>query len=350
MSRLLDAPGEGLTYAAAGVSIEGGDAAVARIGPLAASTAREGVVAGVGGFAGLFATPARYRDPLIVASADGVGTKLEVARRLGRFDTIGVDLVAMLVDDLVCCGAEPLFVLDYLAVGRLDAARVEAVVAGVAEGCRQAGAALLGGETAEHPGVMEPDAIDLAGFAVGAVERDRVLGPERVRAGDALLGLPSPGLRANGYSLARRVFSARPLDGPAWTGSDATLGEELLRPSVIYAPAVRAMLADLGLGVHAVAHVTGGGIVGNVARIVPEGLGAAIDLDAFTTPEVFFEIQRAGRVSADEMVRVFNCGLGMVVALDPEVADAAVSIARAAGHAASVVGEVRAGAAGVVLS
>jgi phosphoribosylformylglycinamidine cyclo-ligase len=350
VSRLLDALGEGATYAAAGVSIEGGDAAVARIAPLAAATSREGVVAGVGGFAGLFATPPGYRDPLIVASADGVGTKLEVARRMGRVDTVGVDLVAMLVDDLVCCGAEPLFVLDYLAVGRLDAARVEAVVAGVAEGCRLAGAALLGGETAEHPGVMEPDAIDLAGFAVGAVERDRVLGPERVRDGDSLLGLPSPGLRANGYSLARRVFSARPLDGPAWPGSESSLGEELLRPSVIYAPAVRAMLADLGLGVHAAAHVTGGGIVGNVARILPAGLGATIDLGAFTTPEIFYEIQRAGRVGADEMVRVFNCGLGMVVALDPEVADAAISLARAAGHAASVVGEVRAGATGVTLS
>ncbi|HEV2427433.1 MAG TPA: phosphoribosylformylglycinamidine cyclo-ligase, partial [Acidimicrobiales bacterium] len=298
MSRLLDAPGGGLTYAAAGVSLADGDDAVSRIAPIASATAREGVVAGVGGFAGLFAPPARYADPLLVASADGVGTKLEVARRLGRFDAIGVDLVAMLVDDLVCSGAEPLFVLDYVAVGRLDPARVAAVVSGVAEGCALAGAALLGGETAEHPDTMEPDAIDLAGFAVGVVERARVLGPERVRAGDRLLGLPSPGLRSNGYSLARRAFAGRPLEGPAWDGADVTLGEELLRPSVIYAPTVLALLADLGLGVHAAAHVTGGGIVGNVARILGPGLDAAIDLDAFATPEIFFEVQRAGRVSA----------------------------------------------------
>ncbi|MGH9020945.1 MAG: phosphoribosylformylglycinamidine cyclo-ligase [Acidimicrobiales bacterium] len=352
VTRLLDVASGGLTYAAAGVSIDAGDDAVARIRSLADSTTRPGALGTVGGFGGLFDLGAlRYRDPVLVATTDGVGTKINVAREVGRFDTIGVDLVAMLVDDLVCVGAEPLFVLDYVAVGSLDPARVAEVVAGVAEGCRVAGAALLGGETAEHPGAMKPDDLDLAGFALGVVERDRTLGPERVRAGDRLLGLPSTGLRSNGYSLVRRVFGSDygALDRPAYPGATVTLADELLRPSVIYAPAVLSLTRDLGLGVHAVAHVTGGGIVGNVPRLLPDGHDAVIDMESFATPEIFFEVQRRGSVSADEMVRVFNCGLGMVVAVDPEVADAAVSLARAAGHAASLVGEVRAGRGEVVL-
>ena len=353
MSRLLDQPGGGLTYAAAGVSIEAGDEAVERIKEIVASTKRPEVLGGIGGFGGLFALDvAKYVSPVLVASADGVGTKLEVARQLGRYDSVGVDLVAMLVDDLACVGAEPLFLLDYVAVGQLDPARLAELVAGIAEGCRQAGTALLGGETAEHGGVMGPDDLDVAGFVVGVVERGQELGPERVRAGDVLVGFGSPGLRSNGYTLARRVLvtSDESLAEPAWAGSSHTLGDELLVPSVIYVTAISALRAELGGAVHAAAHVTGGGIVGNVVRILPPTLDAVIDMDSFETPEIFYEIQRRGRVSADEMVRVFNCGLGMVVAVDPGAAEAAVSLARTAGVAASIVGAVRPGGGKVVLT
>jgi phosphoribosylformylglycinamidine cyclo-ligase len=288
----------------------------------------------------------------LVASADGVGTKLEVARLLGRYDTVGIDLVAMLVDDLVCVGAEPLFVLDYLAVGSLNPQVVEVIVAGIAEGCRQAHAALLGGETAEHGGVMKPDDLDIAGFALGIVERNDALSPERTRSGDVLLGLHSPGLRSNGYTLAREVLvsDAASLAQPAYEGAHRTLGDELLLPSVIYAPFVVALREEFGSGVHAVAHITGGGIVGNVVRLLPQDLDAEIDMEAFTTPEIFFEIQRRGPVSAEEMVRVFNCGLGMVVALDPSAAEAALTLARASGVDATLVGALRPGTGQVVLT
>lgn len=353
MSRLLDLPDRGMTYAEAGVSIEAGDEAVERIKKVVASTARPEVLGGIGGFGGLFALDtAKFDSPVLVASADGVGTKLEVARQVGRYDSVGIDLVAMLVDDLACVGAEPLFLLDYVAVGALDPTRLEELVGGIAEGCRQAGAALLGGETAEHGGVMKPDDLDVAGFAVGVVERGSELGPERVRAGDVLVGLASPGLRSNGYSLARRVLvtSEAALGEPAWEGAANTLGDELLVPSVIYAPTVMALRAELGDAVHAAAHITGGGIVGNVVRILTPALDGVIDMGSFETPEIFFEIQRRGRVSADEMVRVFNCGLGMVVALDPRAADAAVSLARAQGVPAAIVGVVAPGSGKVVLS
>ena len=353
MSRLLDQPAGGLTYAGAGVSIEAGDEAVERIKGVVASTSRPGVLGGIGGFGGLFALDtSKYREPVLVASADGVGTKLEVARRVGRYDTVGLDLVAMLVDDLVCVGAEPLFVLDYVAVGSLDPIRLEELVTGIAEGCRRAGVALLGGETAEHGGVMAPDDLDVAGFAVGVVERGRELGPNRVREGDILVGLASPGLRSNGYSLARRVLvtSDAALDAPAYEGASRSLADELLEPSVIYAPSVVALVGEFAGAVHAVAHITGGGILGNVVRILPSTLDAFIDMESFSTPEIFFEIQRRGAVSTDEMVRVFNCGLGMVIALDPSVADAALTLLRAGGVVASIVGEVRSGAATVHLS
>ncbi len=353
MSRLLDEYSDGMTYAGAGVSIEAGDEAVERIKAVVASTSRREVLGGIGGFGGLFALDtSKYVSPVLVASADGVGTKLEVARQVGRYDSVGIDLVAMLVDDLACVGAEPLFLLDYVAVGRLDPSRLEELVGGIAEGCRQAGTALLGGETAEHADVMKPDDLDVAGFVVGVVERGHELGPERVRDGDVLVGFGSPGLRSNGYSLARRVLvsNAASLAEPAWEGAALSLGDELLVPSVIYAPTVTTLRAELGAGVHAVAHVTGGGIVGNVARILPRTLDAVIDMSSFETPRIFFEIQRRGRVSAGEMVRVFNCGLGMVVALDPRAAEAAVSLATAKGLGASIVGDVRAGSGTVVLT
>jgi len=258
----------------------------------------------------------------------------------------------MLVDDLACIGAEPLFLLDYVAVGALDPARLEELVTGIAAGCRQANTALLGGETAEHGGVMKPDDLDVAGFAVGVVERGSEMGPERVRSGDVLIGLGSPGLRSNGYSLARSVLvkDRSDLVKPAFEGSARSLGDELLVPSVIYAPTITAMRAELGSSVHAAAHITGGGILGNVVRILPEGLNANIEMDSFETPEIFFEIQRRGQVSADEMVRVFNCGLGMVVSVDPSSASAALTIARAQGIVATVVGNVSVGSQKVVLS
>jgi len=350
VSRLLEVVGA-RTYADAGVSIDAGNDVVARIRAAVESTRRPEVLGGIGGFAGLFALEtSTYDEPVLVASADGVGTKLEVARLVGRFDTIGIDLVAMLVDDLVCMGAEPLFMLDYVAVGSIDPVQLEELVAGVAHGCRQANVALLGGETAEHGGVMKPDEFDVAGFALGVVERRDVLGPERVVIGDALVGLHSPGLRSNGYSLARQVLvsGAASLTEPAFAGAPRTLGEELLVPSVLYTPCVLALRRALGAGVHAVAHVTGGGIVGNVGRLLSGAMDAVIDLESFPTPEIFFEIQRRGPVGADEMVRVFNCGLGMVLALDASVAEAAVTLARASGLGASVVGEVRSGTGEVV--
>jgi phosphoribosylformylglycinamidine cyclo-ligase len=352
VSRLLDVVGA-RTYADAGVSIEAGDDVVERIKKSVASTNRPEVLGGIGGFGGLFAPNfSKYDEPVLVASADGVGTKLEVARLAGRYDSVGIDLVAMLVDDLACVGAEPLFMLDYLAVGSVNPEQLAVLIAGVAEGCRQANVTLLGGETAEHGGVMKPDELDIAGFALGVVERRDTLGPERVRVGDVLVGLHSPGLRSNGYSLAREVLvaSAASLDEPAFNGSTRTLGDELLLPSVIYSPCMGALRNEFADQVHAFAHVTGGGIVGNVARVLPDDMDAAIDMESFPTPEIFLEIQRRGPVSAEEMVRVFNCGLGMVVAVDAKVAEATVSLATSLGVGASIVGEVRSGTKQVVLT
>ncbi|MGH9109566.1 MAG: phosphoribosylformylglycinamidine cyclo-ligase [Acidimicrobiales bacterium] len=335
------------TYAGAGVDISAGQDAVERIRKVAATTGRPGVLGGIGGFAGMFALDVgRYRRPVLVSSTDGVGTKLAVAKAADRYRTVGVDLVAMCVDDLVCTGAEPLFLLDYLAVGRLVPERVAEVVAGVADGCRQAGCALLGGETAEHPGVMAPDDLDLAGFAVGVVEQGDELGSHRVEAGDVLLGLASPGLRSNGYSLARHVLLERgelALDGPAWEGAAHTLADELLAPSVIYAPAVLAAIEATGAGVHACAHITGGGLPGNLARSLPPGLDARLDRGSWEEPPVFAEIARRGDVSDEEMARVFNMGLGMVLVAAPDAVVAATRALDGAGQRVTVVGEVTPG-------
>ena len=259
------------TYAGAGVDIEAGERAVDLIKPMVASTLRPEVLGGLGDFGGLFALDTeRYRHPVLVAGTDGVGTKALVAQALGRFDTIGIDLVAMCVDDLVCHGAEPLFVLDYISSGAVDPAQMAQLVAGVAEACRGVGASLLGGEMAEHPGVMKPGEFDLVGFAVGVVERAEVLGPARVRPGDTLIGLVSPGLRCNGFTLARHVLlerAGRAFDAPAWPGATVTLADELIRPSVLYTPAVRAAIG--AADVHAVAHITGGGFEGNLPRALP---------------------------------------------------------------------------------
>ena len=329
----------GATYAGAGVDIAAGDAAVERL---------RGMVQGIGGFGGQFPLDiGRFPHPVLVASTDGVGTKMVVARDTGRYETVGIDLVAMCVDDLVCVGAEPLFMLDYIATGKVDPDRVATVVAGVHEGCRQAGCALIGGETAEHAGVMSSDELDLAGFAVGVVEEGTQLGPERVRAGDAVVGLPSPGLRSNGFTLARHVLLERAglaLDDPAWDGAEHSVAAELLRPSVIYTPAVLALRSALGDTFHACAHITGGGIVGNLPRALPEGLGAVLERAAWSEPRVFAEIQRLGGVAEDEMDQVFNRGVGMALVLHPGSVDQALRVLGQAGQAASVIGEVVAGA------
>ena len=343
----------GATYAGAGVDIAAGDATVERLREAVASTVRPEVIGGIGGFGGLFALDTgRFERPVLVSSTDGVGTKLLIARATGRYGTVGIDLVAMCVDDLVCTGAEPLFLLDYVSVGRLVPDRVAEVVAGIAEGCRQAGCALLGGETAEHPGAMADDDLDLAGFAVGVVEgRDR-LGPERVRPGDVLVGLPSPGLRSNGYTLARHVLLHRAglaLSGPAWPGSAHSLADELLVPSVIYAPAVLAATRQVPGGVHACAHVTGGGIAGNLVRVLPPSCDAGIRRGSWEVPRIFTEIARHGAVAADEMDRVFNLGLGMVLAVDPAAADGVLGVLGSCGHDPVVVGGVTEGTGRVVL-
>ncbi len=338
------------TYASAGVDIAAGERAVERIKDKVRSTFRREVIGDVGGFGGLFALDAaRYREPVLVASTDGVGTKAMVASATGRFDTIGLDLVAMCVDDLVCQGAEPLFFLDYVAVGSLDPDHVEALVEGVVEGCRQAGCSLLGGEMAEHPGAMGPGQFDLAGFAVGVAERDRLVTGEHLRPGDVLVGLPSPGLRCNGYSLARRVLerAGRSLDDEAYPRAGRTLADELLEPSVIYAPAVAELLR--AVDVRAVAHITGGGIIGNLSRVLHPSTGAVVHRRSWEVPRIFGEIQRLGDVAEAEMAQVFNLGIGMVVAVPATDAHHALDLARTAGHRAVEIGEVVAGTGRVVL-
>lgn len=342
----------GTSYEDAGVSISAGEEAVERIKSKVRSTFRPEVIGDIGGFGGLFAfAQHRYTHPVLVSSTDGVGTKALVAQATGRFDTIGVDLVAMCVDDLVCQGAEPLFFLDYIAVGKLDPDHIEQLVEGVAHGCRQAGCALIGGEMAEHPGAMEPGEFDLVGFAVGVAERDRLITGEHVRAGDVLIGLPSPGLRSNGYSLARKVLleeAGRPLDGPAWPGAAHSLADELLVPSVVYAPAIAALLRVVD--VRSIAHITGGGLPGNLVRVLPEGTDAIIERGSWEPPRIFGEIQRLGEVSDDEMRKVFNLGIGMVVVVAPDEAYKSLDILRAEGHRAVEIGRITAGQGAVTFA
>ena len=335
----------GETYEAAGVDIAAGEEAVARIKEKVRSTFRPEVIGDIGGFGGLFSfAHHRYRHPVLVSSTDGVGTKALIAQASDRFDTIGVDLVAMCVDDLVCQGAEPLFFLDYIAVGKLDPFHIEQLVEGVAEGCRQAGCALIGGEMAEHPGAMDPGEFDLVGFAVGVAERDQLITGEHTGAGDVLIGLPSPGLRSNGYSLARHALlgtAGLPLDGPAYDGARHSLAEELLEPSVIYAPAVLALIKHVD--VRAVAHVTGGGLAGNLVRVLPKGLDATVDPLTWEEPRIFAEIRQAGDVSVDEMRKVFNLGIGMVVVVPAEEAFRAIDILRTNGQRAIEIGTITKG-------
>ena len=332
----------GETYEEAGVSITAGEEAVERIKAKVRSTFRPEVIGDIGGFGGLFGfDTARYRQPVLVSSTDGVGTKALVAQAAGRFDTIGVDLVAMCVDDIVCQGAEPLFFLDYIAVGRLDPGHIEQLVEGVAEGCRQAGCALIGGEMAEHPGAMEPGEFDLVGFAVGVAERDQMITGEHIAPGDVLIGLPSPGLRSNGYSLARRILFERAglsLDDPAFPGAHHSLADELLKPSVVYAPAIAALTR--AVDVRGIAHITGGGIPGNLNRVLPAKTDAVVDRRAWEPPRVFAELQRLGEVSDDEMEKVFNMGLGMIAVVPARDAFKAIDVLRSHGHQAMEIGEI----------
>jgi phosphoribosylformylglycinamidine cyclo-ligase len=276
-----------------------------------------------------------------VSATDGVGTKAEIARMTGRFDTIGQDLVAMCVDDLICVGAAPLFFLDYVAVGQLVPEVMEQLVAGIANGCRTAGCALIGGEMAEHPGVMETAQFDLVGFAVGAVERSKVLDGSQVAAGDVLVALESPNLRSNGFSLARRIVfevAECSLGEPAWEGAETTLADELLAPSVIYAPAVGAVLAEHE--VHAVAHITGGGLIGNLPRVMGTEVDALVDTKAWTPPRIFAELQAMGDISDEEMGRVFNMGVGMVLVVPQSQADGVLNTLATQEQRASIIGQL----------
>lgn len=347
----MTAPPDGSSYLDAGVSIEAGDHAVALMREAVTRAARPEVIGGIGGFAGLFdgSKLAGYRRPVLATSTDGVGTKVVIAQRLGRYDTVGIDLVAMVVDDLVTCGAEPLFMTDYLVFGKLRPERAAAVVTGVAAGCAMAGCALLGGETAEHPGHLGPDDFDLAGAATGVVEADGLLGPDRVRPGDVVIALGSSGLHANGYSLARRVIERAGLAlGAELPELGGTVGEALLTPSTVYARHCLALAA--ACDVHAFAHVTGGGLAANLARALPEGTGAVLERQTWSPPAVFGMLAERGRVAPAEMERVFNMGVGMAAVIAAADADRALGMLSSGGVPAWVLGEVTGRPGGVGLT
>lgn len=335
----------GITYADAGVDIDAGNALVDRIKPAAKRTNRPGVMSGLGGFGALFDLKAAgYSDPVLVAATDGVGTKLRIAIDTGNVDGVGIDLVAMCVNDLVCQGAEPLFFLDYFATGKLETETAARIIEGIAEGCAQSGCALIGGETAEMPGMYPAGDFDLAGFAVGAMERGGAL-PEGVAEGDVLLGLASNGVHSNGYSLVRRLVE---LSGLGWEADcpfgDGALGAALLTPTRLYVrPALAAVRAG---GVHALAHITGGGLTENLPRVLPEGMGAAIDLDSWALPAVFGWMAGVGNIAEAEMLKTFNCGIGMVLVCAADRADALAGLLSEAGETVYRIGEVT-GEAGV---
>lgn len=329
------------TYAQAGVSIDAGNALVRAIAPLARSTRRPGADAALGGFGGIFDLKAAgFTDPLLVAANDGVGTKLKLAIDMDRHDGVGIDLVAMCANDLIVQGAEPLFFLDYYASGKLDPAVAERVVASIAEGCRQAGCALIGGETAEMPGMYADGDYDLAGFCVGAVERDRLLDGSQVRVGDVLLGLASTGVHSNGFSLVRRLAADKgwKLERPALFDQNVLLIDALMAPTKIY---VKSLLPLLRAGrIHGLAHITGGGLLENVPRVLPEGCHARIDADAWPLPRLMAFLQAQGNVEPEEMARTFNCGIGMVAAVAPDAADDVAQALEAAGESVFRIGEL----------
>ena len=334
-----DAPA--LSYRDAGVDIDAGNTLVERIKPIVKETFRPGVMTGLGGFGALFELPLdRYREPVLVSGTDGVGTKLKLALEMGKHDTIGIDLVAMCVNDIVVAGAEPLFFLDYYATGRLELEVATDVIKGIAEGCRQAGAALTGGETAEMPGMYGEGDYDLAGFCVGIAEKSELIEPSRVRAGDLLLGLASSGPHSNGYSLIRKILEVSGADLGAPFGAGTTLGEALLAPTRIY---VKSLLElQRTLPIHALAHITGGGLPENLPRVLPEGTKAIIDTGAWQRPAVFDWLQQKGNVAPFELLRTFNCGIGMVVCVAPEDAEAAKSLLESRGETVWQIGRIAA--------
>ena len=339
------------SYAAAGVDVTAGYEAVERIKPMVESTYIPGVMGTLGGFGGMFAPDVSgMKKPVLVSGTDGVGTKLRLAQLLDKHDTIGIDCVAMCVNDIICGGAAPLFFLDYIACGRNDPVRIAQIVSGVTEGCRQAQCALVGGETAEHPGVMPEDDYDLAGFSVGLVDEEKIIDGRRLAAGDALIGLGSTGVHSNGFSLVRKVLDVEHADltSPREDLGGRSLGEALLAPTRIYVRAVKALLAA-GVDVHAVSHITGGGFYENVPRMMTEGLTARIDLKSFPRPAIFDVIQKAGSIPERDMYNTFNMGLGMVLALPAAQARQALEVLSAAGEAAWQVGEVVPGEDGVEL-
>ena len=326
-----------VSYADAGVDLAAADESVERIKGAVERTRRPEVLSGIGGFGGLFAfDPAKYRQPVLVSGTDGVGTKVELARQVDELDGLGHDLVAMVVDDLVVCGAEPLFFNDYIAIGSLDPMRLARLVESIADGCVIAGCALVGGETAEHPGVLAPDAFDLAGFGVGVVERDALLGPERVEDGDVIIAMAASGLHSNGFSLVRHIVAGR--DITANHGFNRPLYEELLTPTKIYTSDCLALTA--AIDVHAFCHITGGGIPGNLPRVLPKGLGAVIHTGSYEWPEVFGWLATNGPVEQAEMWRTFNCGVGMVAVVSPTDREQTLAMLNARGVEAWELGTV----------
>lgn len=312
-----------LTYRDAGVDIDAGDALVERIKPYARRTMRPGVLAGIGGFGALFELPKGYREPVLVSGTDGVGTKLKLAFELRRHDTIGIDLVAMSLNDILTLGAEPLYFLDYYACGKLDVATASEVVKGIATGCERAGCALIGGETAEMPGMYTPGEYDLAGFAVGVVEKSAIVDGSTIQPGDVVLGLASDGAHSNGYSLVRKIISASGADLEERIGAH-TLADLVMAPTRIYVKPVLELLGSVRI--KGMAHITGGGIVENVPRVLAQNLTARLDRKSWTMPPLFIWLQAQGNVADDEMLRVFNCGIGMVLVVSPEDADRAAGL------------------------
>lgn len=329
-----------LTYRDAGVDIEAGDALVEALKPIAAKTSRPGVLAGLGGFGALFALSGRYRDPVLVSGTDGVGTKLLLAIALDRHDDIGIDLVAMCANDIVVQGAEPLFFLDYFASGRLDPKKAERIIAGIGRGCELAGAALVGGETAEMPGMYRDKDYDLAGFCVGAVERDRLIDGSRVKAGDQIIGLPSSGAHSNGYSLIRKVLEQASCDLTERLGS-APLADILMTPTRIYVKSLLSLMETVDI--HAMAHITGGGLPGNVPRVIPSGLQAVVTKSAWQRPSLFQWLQETGGIPEDEMYRTFNCGIGMVILVGAASASQALDALRKQGESPVLIGQIEKG-------
>jgi len=340
MSENDHASSPSLSYRDAGVDIDAGNALVEKIRGSVASTHRAGVLGGIGGFGGLFELPTdRYRQPVLVSGTDGVGTKLKLAIELGKHDSIGIDLVAMCVNDILVLGAEPLFFLDYYATGKLDTEIAADVVAGIADGCRQSGAALIGGETAEMPGMYQAGDYDLAGFCVGVVEKAEIIDGSQVKAGDAMIALAASGPHSNGYSLVRKVIEVSAADLGAPCGA-VTLGEALLAPTRIYVQSIRSVLQQIPL--HAMAHITGGGLLENIPRVLPAGTRATIARDSWQFPPAFTWLQQAGNIENTEMYRTFNCGIGMVVIVSAEQAEAATKAFNEAGETAWLLGHVEA--------